>query len=254
MTIYKGKRNKSDILSGVKHTVRKSRFLANNTVEYFIEEDINKRIIRLHDTDILVFELEKDRGHEHDLVYIYTDGWKTPTTKDRLNNFGKGFFIWQENRRWYISDKMGNKSLFYEGACIQNGCLTRIEEKDSRTDKLEKLINKYCAKIGKLDKIPMPDQGDCWYCLGEAKLSDNLNQAEYGVLHSDGSYESKDWEATEDSCLLSHLEEGYIHGSLIFNALKYSGRNPILFLQMGLTGDIRRAVRKYFRGKLGLVR
>jgi len=249
MTIYKGKRNKVDILSGVKHKIVKSKFLANNTVEYFTED--NRRIIRLHDTDIMVFEQERSRGFKHDLVILYTDGWKTPTTKDRMNTFGKGFSIWQEKRRWWIQDEFNNKSLFYEGATIQNGCLTRIEERDSRTDKLEKLINKYCAKIGNLREIPMPSSGDCWHCLGETGLSGNLNQAEYGVLHEDGRYESKNWKAT--NCLISHLEEGYVHGSLIFNALRYTGRNPIMYLQLGWTSDIRRAVRKYFRRKLGLV-
>ena len=250
MTEYKGKRNKGDILSGVKEKIIKSKFVANNTVEYFTKD--GRRVIRLHDTDIIVFHFEKDRGHEHDLLKLYTDGWKTPTTKERMNSFGKGFSLWQDKRRWYIQDKMGNKSLFYEGATIQNGCLTRTEEKDSRTDKLEKLINKYCDKMGKLDKIPLPANGDCWYCLGETRLSGNLNQAEYGVLHEDGRLEKKPWEATH--CLESHLEKGYIHGSLIYNALKASGYpRPELVFQMGLTGSIRRAVRKYFRRKLGLV-
>ena len=64
--------------------------------------------------------------------------------------------------------------------------------------------------------------------------------------------EKKDWEATH--CLMSHLEEGYIHGSLIYNALKARGYpRPKLIFKMGLTGSIRRGVRKYFRKKLGLV-
>jgi len=142
---------------------------------------------------------------------------------------------------------------FYDGITIRNGTVLDPREEDPRIGKLEKLINRYCDKIGKLSSIPIPDNGDCWYCLGETRLSPSMNKAEYGVLHEDGTLEKKDWEATH--CLESHLEELYIHGSLIYNALAFVGyRDPAFILQFGNTSMVRRAVRKYFRSKLGLVR
>ena len=237
-------RRKADILSGVTYKITKSKFVANNTVEYFTE--CGRRVIRLHDTDIITFMQPKDT------IHLNTDGWKTPTTKDRMNNFGKGFTIWQDKRRWWISTSgWENKSLYYDGIQIQHGKILDPKEEDPETDRLEKLINKYCDKMGKLDKIPMPNGGDCFYCQGETGFG-QVSQAEYGVLHEDGRLEKKPWEATH--CLESHLEEGYVHGSLIYNALRFVGYgDPRLILEMGLTGNIRRAVRKYFRRKLGLV-
>ena len=79
MTEYKGTRRKADILSGVEYKITKSKFLANNTVEYFTE--CGKRVIRLHDTDIMTF-LEPDRVRN--TIHLNTDGWKTPTTKERM--------------------------------------------------------------------------------------------------------------------------------------------------------------------------
>jgi hypothetical protein len=61
-------------------------------------------------------------------------------------------------------------------------------------------------------------------------------------------------EATGDKThLVSHLEEGYMMGSLIFSALKWAGyREPALIWHMRLTDSIVRAVRRYLRRQLGL--
>jgi adenosylmethionine-8-amino-7-oxononanoate aminotransferase len=64
-----------------------------------------------------------------------------------------------------------------------------------------------------------------------------------------------DPDGKDTSHLISHLEECYIHGSLIFRALQAAGYiNPPFILAHGYRDNIVRAVRKYFRKALGLVR
>jgi len=54
--------------------------------------------------------------------------------------------------------------------------------------------------------------------------------------------------------LKCHLKEKYIHGSLIMNALRYAECNPPEFIfHHDIRDDIVKAVKKYFKAKLGLV-
>ncbi len=78
--------------------------------------------------------------------------------------------------------------------------------------------------------IPMPDAGDCWLC----KLPN----------HDDTGH------------LLSHIEEGYAHGTLAVNALRWSGEpeQGIAFYlrEQYALKNVVRAVRRYLQFKLGL--
>ena len=93
----------------------------------------------------------------------------------------------------------------------------------------------------------MPGPGDCLYCLAASQKP------------------GEDFGGTEH--LLSHLEEGYIVPSLVWNALVYAGYSPERNIQFGLafkhdgqpkpanlTGiahdAVKRSVRKYLRAKL----
>lgn len=52
--------------------------------------------LRFHRTDILTFD-------RNGLVTINTGGWRTVTTKDRLNKFlPEGFHVAQRARQWYL--------------------------------------------------------------------------------------------------------------------------------------------------------
>jgi hypothetical protein len=50
-------------------------------------------------------------------VQLFTGGWRTVSTKDRLNGLGN-FHVWQENYQWYVADfgtDWSNKTPFYDG-------------------------------------------------------------------------------------------------------------------------------------------
>ena len=63
-----------------------------------ITEEPLQTTVRYHNTDILTFNSDE--------IIIRTGGWKTPSTKDKINlaagKYGLGFYIRQKNFEWYV--------------------------------------------------------------------------------------------------------------------------------------------------------
>ena len=72
--------------------------------------------------------------------------------------------------------------------------------KKNKNAKIIKLIKAYLKKLKSLGTLPKPNGGDCWICLMADSNKDNDH-------------------------LMSHLKEKYIHGTLIYNAMKAAGYN-----------------------------
>jgi hypothetical protein len=83
------------------------RKLANNTYAHRYTNDI--LIIRLHDTSILTFL------NDGSVIYN-TGGWRTATTKNRLNRYGP-LHIYQHNFSWFYDDNQP----FRDGLTVTNG-------------------------------------------------------------------------------------------------------------------------------------
>lgn len=223
------KRTKRDILHEFYYDARpemqaiykNARIVANNTVRYH-DLDGNE-VIRLHQTDIIVKYPNGD-------IEFNTGGWYTPTTKERLRRFS-GYKVWSEKGIWLINPKnLGYDSTsacyFYDGMKFNGGALlTDAKEPDfAYINRIKKLISKYTQAITK-DNLPMPEAGDCWIC---------------GIFS----------QGEDKSCLMSHLEETYVHGTLLVNAMRYAGYSDMqisVHYHMKLVDDFRRAVRKYFK-------
>lgn len=86
---------------------RDSKKVANNTYLIVIEDAKgNKGIgLRLHSTVVVKFF--------EDRTEVYTGGWETVTTKDRINSFLPVGRINQKDHVWYWND--GEASRFEEG-------------------------------------------------------------------------------------------------------------------------------------------
>ena len=219
----------NELLSGRCH---RSRKLANNT--YLIRlEDSDSIAIRLHQTDIIRIDPNGDTS-------AFTGGWRTVTTKARLNEY-LPVGIYQEAGVWYW--KSGE--AFSEGDKIDiNGKLIVVGDSGgneaARVKALVKRINGYAAKCADAVPLPQPSGGDCWACLG-MPLGGNDH-------------------------LESHIEEGYIVPSLVGKALKESGCGDLVvagaFVQaesMGWVVDVardqvKRSVRKFLKVQYGIAR
>lgn len=153
-------------------------------------------------------------------------GWKTITTKERLNAFcPAGFNIWQERGVWTLS-RRGERPetwTFADGITImQNGDVFNAgpaNEKE-RIKKLVKRINEYAHTYAQAlveGQIPAPSSGDCWGCC---------MVAEDGTAPLGGP-----------DHLLTHLDESYLVPSLLLRAIE-AQPNHICRLSKGAIGSL----------------
>lgn len=216
------KRNKKDLLSQVEKDVFKSRFVANNTLR--IEYTDKSVAIRLHDTDILTF---KDNQ-----IIVNSGGWRTVTTKARINEFSN-LNLYQDHSQWFI-----NGFPYYDGIIFDNdGNLVSKEAEDRSVDiaKMKKRISRYIANINK-DNLPKPNIGDCWFCLMQTENGQNMGDRLKDTGH-----------------LLEHLNENYLHGSILVNSMREYGFQDHqigLHYKLKVVDTFKRALRKYLQKRL----
>lgn len=202
------------------------RPIANNTrVQLRDNGDV---AVRLHSTDVVTY-------HPDGSVTLDSGGWRTYTTKDRINAFSPAR-VWAERGVWEVHTGQ-DSARFFDGITIapdgslQEAKARRFAEagETEPEEALRKRVNKYAhdfAEAHARGEIAHPGSGDCWGCL---------------MVAQDGSHPMGG-----PDHVLSHMEEGYFVPSLLWNALKAKGyREPGFIWQMGNRRDIARAVRSY---------
>lgn len=218
-------RTKKDLLEGITKEVLKSRKIANNTLEIWYKD--NSRAIRLHNTDVITFI--------NNTIVLNSGTWRTPTTKDRINKYsGLKRLINQDRGIWYI-----NGSMFYDGIVLdlKGNIISKILEPDLlKIAKIKRQITNFCNFIT-VENLPLPDNGDCWYCL--------MKEVETGKSLGDCN--------NNHDHLISHLKEGYLHGSLLVNAMLEAGyRNEQIgfHYQLKCIDTFKRTLRRYLQKRL----
>jgi len=226
-----GARSKPNIL-GEAPAVR-SRFVARNTVEWF--EADGTRHIRLHDTDILTF-------HPGGSISIYTGGFNTMTTRERLNRFlPEPFVVW--THRGVLN--LGNGRPWFEGK-TRRVMSVQIRERATigargalrsdtgpggrKADSDRRLIDGFMRKFLKLETLPTPNGGDPWIPVDQ-------KTGKYGESYV------REW-----------LREKYIFGSLIVAAGRFAGLTDtgVGYVMFGKPDAFKaRRVRRYLRVCLG---
>jgi hypothetical protein len=183
---------------------RTRRKLANNT--YLTRDGEGVMRVRLHNTDIVTITPERH--------ILTSGGWQTPTTKDRLNEYGPaGFRIWQERGQWYVSTAgnydRANSLPFVDGLVIQDGKIVNPPPADTeqQTKDLHRQIKAYAkgyAAAFMAGQVAKPGPGDCFYCyMREVKTGAPLGEAAHNAEH-----------------LRSHMAERYYVPSLLTRVLE----------------------------------
>lgn len=215
---------------------RDSLIVGNNTRLHRHPGDVVS--LRLHSTDVVTWE-------PGNTVTVNSGGWRTLTTKDRINSaLPSGFRLHQNRGLWYWNQ--GASILFTDGDKIRNGWLTAQAKKaGSKTERdalsLQKRIGKFATLCASKLPLKVPGPGDCFYC--QAARS---NPEFGGTGH-----------------LISHMEEGYIVPSLVLNALTEANQGDLIkaaaFGQSGTASwldyarrDVKSAVRKYLKRRFNL--
>lgn len=220
---FRGYRSISNLMSGVKDPVTSSKRVDNNTME--IHYANGNTAYRLHDTDVVTKLPNGD-------IVLNSGGWKTNTTKDRINTYANGIYISQVKGIWYVKGYQ-----FKDGMVVHpDGSITgAAKPNDKKIDKAKRDIDKFVALITE-NNLPQPSSGDCWYCLMKTQDGENLGDA-----------------FDDNSHLQSHLKEKYLHGSLLVNAMKeagYSDRQIGFHYAMKYADTFKKALRKYLRKRL----
>jgi hypothetical protein len=224
---------KTFIAAGRNKTYRKFKMQSTIAIQ------VNDRIdVKYHDTIILSFWEDRFR--------IDSGGWRTMSTKARINEFiPQPFYLGQNKSVWYL-----NGQPYYDGITISQDHIE--ENKKAKTElarvtKIKKQVKAYCEKLGKMideRKLQDLEPRDCWLCM----MRDSNDKI---VLGGQDHF-------------LSHLKEGYVHGTLVWNALEDQGCN-VNFLwsnyYMRENCDTKvfkdyavRAVRRWFYRNLGIAR
>lgn len=202
-----------------------ARKVANNTFSYETEDGC--KVFRLHTTDV-VKRLPDGR------IVLNSGGWRSVTTKDRMNAFATGYHVYSGKGGWRVG--RGGKSVaFYDDMILPDAIDNpSAEEQSAQREADEKKLRREIANFSKLylENLPMPSAGDCWLCM----------------LPDGGDPEH----------LREHIKEGYAHGTLALNAMRWNGWTDT---RIGMTfrgtfpggrKDAARAVRRYLQFKLGL--
>lgn len=169
------------------------------------------RLVRVSDDAIAI------RQHETEIVTLHRDntyelnsgGWRTVTTKARMNEFTP-FRIFSKRGVWYVGPSWYDTTEFFDGIMLtSDGKVLNppdpkiIEARKAERKEMLALINKYVkGYVNELKQgMPTPDAGDCWLC---------------SMFHDDS-----------ESHFLSHFEEEYYVPSLAVNALRERGYKDI---------------------------
>lgn len=227
--------------------------VANNTFKR-VEAD-GTIVYRLHRTDIVTV---KPNGR----VILNSGGWLSPTTKDRFNMLldmhtrqgGSRLSVYSDKGQWMI-----NGVPYFDGIEIRgDGTIADAAKAETEGKRRRALANKI-AKFVKIvpalgeGQVPMPSAGDCFLCMAEAPEQVTRN----GLGHLDRTGEANPHDMNNGH-ILEHMKEGYLHGTLLRNALVWGGFDPgALHYYATYCGHdgrkrIRNALRRYLRHRLGL--
>lgn len=209
------------------------RKIANNTTVERREGD--NIAVRLHATDVVTY-------HPDGSVTLDSGGWRTYTTKDRMNAFGPAL-VWQDQGEWEVGifrpredgsryyGEWIDSAQYRDGMTIEPGGSLQAykaerfaefqesgldrTERDQRAD-VRAYVAGFVAHI-KENGLDQPSGGDCWGCAMRATADVGLKS---GETLGTGHY-------------LDHMEEGYYVPSLLYNAIEWAGyRDPALTFRM----------------------
>jgi len=189
-----------------------------STFQYKTED--GTLVTRQHNTDIV-----KERKG---IYTLDTGGWRTRTTKDRLNAFTP-YQVYSDKGIWYVQEAHwdGRKVPYYDGMVLPQAFKRKgLDRLVAKQIKLTKQINKFCKLLDTMEEVPQPSAGDCFMCR-----------------------------MPEPDCLKEHMREGYLHGTLLVNAMRargYDDRAIGLHYAMRLRDTFKRALRHYLKRNLGL--
>lgn len=216
--------------------------IGNNTWLEKREGDV--LALRLHGTDVVTLCPDGQ-------IVLDSGGWKTVTTKDRLNSLSPAR-IHSEQGIWYVTYR-DRVYVFKDGMVLHpDGTVTGAGEDRGREEKrLRQAAAKYAkgfAQAWAEGKVPTPSARDCLYC----------HMREVGTKKPLGEMSP---ESGKDH-ILAHIKEKYYVPSLLWRAVELYGapvdkwslageKEGFLSKEM-MIPRLKRYILKHVRRQLGL--
>lgn len=203
--------------------------------------------LRYHYTDIVVYHLDER-------VELNSGGWRTYTTKERLNIYTP-VMVYQTDGEWYVrsgpwGDDSASTIVFADGmvwhpdGTITGGLdITEATRKQDHARKVKRDVRRYIDAITPEQIIQLWEggtTGDCLFC----QLTSNP---------------ANDGQDLGGDHLELHLEEGYFMASLAYTAIRAQGyRDPSVIMWMiyhdaqrgRVSTDLTQALSKYLKKHL----
>jgi hypothetical protein len=228
---------------------RDSKKVANNT---YLERGVSSIGLRLHQTTILRYC--EDGSVEYD-----SGGWRTMTTRERMDRFGP-LAIYTVRGVWYVARDHRRSEIplgVFADGMVWHPAEERLEgaAKDNKAIILERrriasYAERYMAALED-GKVPAPGPGDCWYCYMRTQSGAPLGEG-------------------TDAHVRKHVKENCYVPSLLTRALEVHGaRQTMLWWvgsfwdqsaseeqrasarQLGERARVQKALRKYVMRQLG---
>lgn len=179
--------------------------------------------IRYHGSPVVRFTPDSvDRPGE---IILDSCGWKTFTTKERMNAFApRGFRISQERGIWHLWNYDTQVDyIFKDGIRISTQGVVSCAGDPSENERVKKLtrqIRQYAQQYARelcAGHVPAPSSGDCWDCLMQDEDGTSLGKRR-GSDH-----------------LMLHIQEKYYVPSLLLRALQLK---PCCNFTRGILGQL----------------
>lgn len=199
---------------------------AGNNTTVRVRED-QSVAVRLHASDVVVYHVDGSTS-------LYTGGWRTSTTKERINHYcPPGWSVSSIRGVWWLRRGDVQWFPFAEGITIHaDGSVSGAGlDETVKIRTVSRSIAAYAEKyVDNLfsGNVPPPGEGDCWYCLfrvGEGTIETGTllpdgtvcNAAQVGpALHGVTMGEH----LGNHDHLRTHMEEGYYVPSLLVRAIE----------------------------------
>ena len=160
--------------------------------------------VKYHDTYVVTF-------YPDNRIALNSGGWRTMTTKARINSCNLPYTLYQDSGVWYVSKSRWTDRepyIFQDGMVINadgtiTGALSYTAKKKFMQDKKAILayVKEYMARL-MAHQLPKPSGADCWYCALESQDGRSLGEIA-------GNHHIKD-----------HIKERYYVPSLVMQAIK----------------------------------
>ena len=233
--------SKKELMSGVDCVEGSAKLAGNNTLRF--ETRDGAVCFKLHKTVVVT-------RHSDGRVTLNSGGWRTVTTKARMNEHARPYRVASDRGVWTVYGE-GKSVPYFDGITLPDAF-----ESTGKADRAAKSERAKRAKVAAFVKsalaigkpVPAPNGGDCWICLFGMDGGPGAAPGAFSASNTAGAPDPA-------SCIAEHVKDRYMHGSLVVRACRAAGWTDFRIayvLSLPVDTGLQRTVRRFLYRSLGL--